>query len=473
MSGLYMGLRLSQDDAADFVIYEKADEVGGTWRENRYPGIACDVPSRFYTYSKVPNAGWSSLFPPGDEIWAYFRNITDDHGLREHIRFSAEVTLAEWRDEQWVVSATDGSVDTYDFVVTATGVLHHPKSPEIPGLDDFEGVVCHSARWADDAEAAGRRVGVIGNGSTGTQIVSALSKRSEHLDLFLRTPQWMLPVPNRRYSAVGRYLGARVPLFNRVAYNVFRKTFEQTFGEATTHPGWQRTVMGAMCRLNLRRIRDRELRAKLTPSYEPMCKRIVLSWDFYRAVQRPTVNVVTDAIERVERTGIRTTDGEFHQLDMIVLATGFDALAFMRPMNIVGPGGRTLAKDWAARPTSYNTVAVPGFPNLFTLIGPFSPVGNFSVIAIAEVQVGYVLDWLEMWRDAGLRPLAPKTEAGDRFIDAVHSAMGNTTWATGCTNWYMDAEGTPVTYPWGPVHHRNLLAHPTLADYEPVTSSAS
>ncbi len=471
MSGLCMGEALKQAGVDDFTIYEKADEVGGTWRENRYPGLTCDVPSRFYSYSFAPNADWSSAFSPGAEIQDYFIRTSRERALRPHVRFGAEITDARWQDGHWTLrTAQDEQVDA-DVVVTATGVLHHPKEPAIPGRESFAGVAFHSARWDENVDVRGQRVGVIGTGSTGVQITAAIAGMPERLLVFQRTPQWIAPVPNHRYAGLTRAAMRRLPALNHLTYRFYQQVLESILGAAVTRPGWQRSLLSTLCRVHLRlAVRDRELRAQLTPNYEPMCKRLVMSTGFYPAIQRDDVALVTASIDHIEPRGIVTDDGRLHELDVIVFATGFDAHAYMRPMTITGENNLTLEKAWADGPRAYRTVALAGFPNLFTLMGPHSPIGNHSLIAVAETQARYVVAWLRLMRAKGFASVAPTDAATEAYYEAVRAALPGTVWVTGCQSWYLDRNGDPELWPWTPGRHRRMLTEPDLAHYATTLS---
>lgn len=466
MSGLCMAAKLKAAGIEDFRVFEKAGEVGGTWRENTYPGLSCDVPARFYSYSFAPNAGWSSRFAPGPEIQGYFIRTAAKLGLREKISFNTEVTRAAWTGSDWALQLSDGSTDTVDVLVSATGVLHRPRVPDIPGLDSFAGKAFHSARWDHDVPLDGRRIAVIGTGSTGAQIVTALSKRAGRLLVFQRTPQWIMPVPDWPYTRLSRTVLGRLPALNRLSYRFYQGLLEQTFGHATVRPGPRRAVISEICRLNLRlSVRDPELRRRLEPPDEPMCKRLIMSAGYYRAMQRPAVSLVTDPIERVEPRGIVTEGGPLHEVDVLVLATGFDAHAFFRPMELIGADGVTAGEVWRAGPRAYRTVAVPGFPNFFMLIGPHSPIGNHSLIAIAETQADYALRWITELRAGRVAHAAPSVAATEEFNAAMHRALPDTVWATGCSSWYLDADGRPELWPWSPARHRAMLREPVKAHF--------
>ncbi len=472
MSGLCMAAKLDAVGMRDFTILEKADDLGGTWRENTYPGLSCDVPSRFYSYSFLPNPSWTSVFSPGPEIQGYFRHAADELGLRDRLELGAEVSEARWTGSEWEVATADGRRWHADAVVTATGVLHHPRYPDIEGLDSFGGALFHSARWDHSVPLTGRRVAVIGTGSTGAQITSALAGEVGQLYVLQRSAQWILPVANRPYSALSRKAMARFPVLNRLSYSVYQFVLGSVFARATTQPGLARRLISAGCRANLRfGVKDPELRARVTPDHEPMCRRLIMSAGYYPAIQRSDVEVVTTAIERIEPEGIRLADGRLLEVDVIALATGFDAHAYMRPMRIVGSGGRTLEQEWAEGPRGYRTVALPGFPNLFTMMGPHSPVGNHSLIAVAEAQADFVVGWLDRIRRGEIRAAAPSREATDAFNAEMREAMPNTIWTSGCTSWYLGADGLPELWPWTPGRHRRMLEDLHENDFELISAA--
>ena len=461
-----MAITLLEAGVTDVTIYEKADDVGGTWRDNTYPGLSCDVPSRFYQYTFAKNPNWTHLFSPGAEIQSYFTGVADKYGLRERIRFGTEIADATLDGSRWRIRTTEGDEKTVDFLISATGILRDPRYPNINGLSDFGGAVMHSARWDHNVDMAGKRVAVIGTGSTGVQIVCGLAKSVQRLELFQRSAQWILPIPNPPYTPLAGVTHRRIPLLDQLGYDTHRHVLEW-FAKALVKPGWRRRVVDRACRANLQTVRDAELRRKLTPDYQPMCRRLVVSSGFYRAMQRDNVELVDDAIDHVEKRGIVTADGRLHELDAIVLATGFDAHAFMRPMNLTGRNGLTIDELWAEGPKAHLTVALPGFPNFFMLMGPHSPVGNYSLTAIAETQAKHILGWVQRWRDGVIDTVAPTLDATDRFNAEMREAMPSTVWATGCTSWYLGKDGLPELWPWTPDTHRDrLLVVPNFGDYD-------
>lgn len=464
MSGLCMAIKLEKAGFDDFVIYEKADRLGGTWRENTYPGLSCDVPSRYYSYTFELNPDWTHRFSTGAEICEYFEHVADKYDLRRRISFGVEVRQCVWQGDAWGLELSDGTTTSADVVVSATGVLHQPSYPDIEGLDSFEGAMFHSARWDHSVDLDGKRIGIIGTGSTATQIVTALASRVSQLKMFQRTAQWIAPTPNKAYSEAAKRVFRWVPGLKILFYHLYRLLFEWVGARAVISPGWRRRRIADACRNNLASVADPELRRKLTPDYEPMCKRLVMSAGFYDAVQSENCEVVTDTIERVESRGARTADGALHELDILVLATGFNPQAFMRPMNLVGENGLTLAEAWSEAVTAYRTVAMAGFPNFFMLIGPNGPVGNFSLISIAETQVDYIIKCLRLLERGRLQKISPDPQVCERLEEERIKGMASSVWSTGCKSWYLDARGIPALWPFTPARFRRELRNPRLPE---------
>jgi cation diffusion facilitator CzcD-associated flavoprotein CzcO len=470
MSGLCVAIALLRSGIENVTIYEKADEVGGTWRDNTYPGLTCDVPSRVYQYTFAKKPDWTRVFSPGGEIQAYFRGISDQFALRDRIRFGTEITHARFDAAQsdrgrWVLRTNAGAESKVDFLISATGVLHHPRMPSIPGLDDFGGHAFHSARWDHDVTLRGRRIAVVGNGSTGVQLICGLAGVAGRVSLFQRTAQWVVPMPNPRYSRLASLTHQRMPWLDRLAYRGYSLVFD-TFAVALTKPGLRRRLMGALCRASLRSVRDPALRAALTPTYQPMCKRLVISGGFYRAMQRDDVELVTAGIDHVERRGIVTADGQLHEMDIIVLATGFDTHAFFRPMELIGRDGIAADDVWRDGPRAYQTVSLPGFPNFFMMLGPHSPVGNHALTAVAESQANHILGWIERWRRGEFDTAEPTWPATEIYNEKLRAAMPDTVWTTGCNSWYLNKDGVPEVWPFTPAEHRAMLANTDPGQYE-------
>jgi cation diffusion facilitator CzcD-associated flavoprotein CzcO len=468
MSGVGMAAKCRMAGIDSFDLYEQWDDLGGTWHANTYPGLYCDVPSRYYQYTFAPNPDWGHVFSPGREIWAYLNHVADEFGVRERTSFGTKVTVATWTDGRWLLRTEDGREETYDFVITAAGGLVRTRKPQIPGIESFAGATFHSAEWDHSVPLEGKRVGVIGTGSTGMQITRALAPIAGRFELYQRTPQWIFPLPNRRYTRLAKWLFRTFPRLNRVGYRGWQLAFERTFGRAPVVPGFWRKFIGAACRLHLLRVRDPELRERFRPPDEPMCKRLVMGTGFYPLFKRPNVALVNQGIDHVQERGIVTTDGELHELDVIVLATGFDAHAFVRPMELIGPGGVRLSEMWEQEPYGYRSVALPGFPNVLMLIGPHSPFGNQSLFAISETQQDFAMGIIDLWRRGRVESMSPKPEAAERFMTELRKAIPETTWATGCSSWYIGKDGLPHAWPWIPERHRELLEEIEADDWEVV-----
>ncbi|MGH0030948.1 MAG: flavin-containing monooxygenase [Myxococcota bacterium] len=473
MAGVLAAIRLRQAGLCDFVLYEKADRVGGTWRENTYPGIACDVPSHFYSYSFEPNPEWSRRFSAGAEIQAYFEDVARRHDVVRRIRFGEEVTRCAFEDGRWHLETSRGTRDRADFVIAATGVLHHPAVPDFEGLERFRGAAFHSARWDHDVPLDGRRIGVVGTGSSAIQIVSALVDRARTLSLFQRTAQWITPITNEPFSEEDKARFRADPAAMQAVREEVRRAFTDGFANVLVDAN--STAIQAihdLCVANLEgSVRDPELREKLRPDYRATCKRLIMSEDFYDAIQRPNARLVTEGIERIEPEGVRTRDGALHALDVLVLATGFRVDHFVRPMQVVGRGGVVLDDVWSRGPFAYQSLTVPDFPNLVMLNGPNGPVGNFSLIEVAELQMDYTLELLAQLRSGACDEVAPTPDAMRRFDAERREAVKTTIWATGCRSWYLDADGVPTAWPWTFDRFRDEMKQPRSADFEWRTRS--
>ncbi|EFV13913.2 flavin-containing monooxygenase [Segniliparus rugosus] len=467
MAGIAAAHTFTRAGFTDLVVLEKGSDVGGVWHWNRYPGLTCDVPSQIYQLSFALKPDWSQVCATGDEIQRYHRDVVDRLGLDQYIRLNSEVVSAEYRDGHWRVVTADGHIEDADFLVCATGVLHHPSIPDIPGLDSFQGPVVHTARWDDSVATEGKRIAVIGTGSTGVQVVSALQPAVRSVAHFVRSPQWVIwapmSVPQPRF--VSRFLAARPELQRRIY--ALALWGSNILADVTTRPTWRRKAVQAYARLSLRAlVRDRVLREKLTPDYEPLCKRQVVSSTYYRAIARPNAELVTEDIEAVTPTGIRTGDGRERPFDVIVLATGFKAHNYMRPMDLRGKDGLTIDEAWAEGPRAYRMTAIPGFPNLFTVLGPNSPVGSVSLQYSAELTAKYITHWLRRFRDDGVRTVEVTDEATKHFNEGVAEALGPTVWNTGCNSWYLNQNGAVDLWPYDRKTMTAMLTAPDESDYE-------
>ncbi len=480
MSGLAQAILLDRAGFHDVTILEKADRPGGTWRDNRYPGLTCDVPSHLYQYSFDLNPSWSRLFSPGPEIENYFVQSARRHNVERIIRYHTEVVDAHHTGLCWRLTTRDGDTLDADFVILATGFLHRPRMPGFDGMSDFAGQMVHSARWSDDIDVSGKRIAVIGNGSTGVQLISAVAGVAAHATLFQRTPQWVARLPNPPIPPAARALMSRSPLLSRALRRAEYTLFE-IFSVGLTSPGLRRRLVNRVCERNLASVADPALRAKLTPNYRPGCKRLIIHPDFYRQVQRSDVSVETTAIDRFEERGIRTVDGHLHDADIVVMATGFNAHDYVRPATVRTHDGHTLDDVWSAGPRAYKSVAVQGMPNLFMLLGPHSPIGNFSLVQVAEAQAAYVINWITRWAAGEYDTQRPTAAAVEGHVEHIRRGLPGTVWTTGCSSWYLGSDGLPELWPYHPQDYLRLLKAPDDQSYimergkqrEPAASEAA
>lgn len=468
MSGILSAIKLQEAGLDNYAIYEKADRLGGTWRENEYPGIACDVPSHMYCYTFAPNPEWSHRHSPGAEIQAYFEDVAHRYEVDSRIQYGKEITRCEFVDGRWQVEMSDGSSDEADFLIAATGVLHHPAYPDIEGLDSFGGTIFHSARWNHDAPLEGKRIGVIGTGSTAIQMTTALVDKVEKFSLFQRTPQWIMPIENPAYSDAEKAEFRKNPKAMQKIRDEITRQFIDGFANVLHDPDSPMLkAIHTTCEANLdNNVKDPELREKLRPNYRAACKRLVMSEHFYDAIQRPNAELVTEGIERIEEKGVRTSDGKLHELDVLILATGFRVDRFMRPMEVVGRGGMTLEDAWADGPFSYKAISIPDFPNLFMLNGPYGPVGNFSLIDVAEMQFSYIMQLVDQVRSGSCKELSALRSATEEFDAERIEAAKKTIWASGCNSWYLDADGIPAAWPFTFDRFMEEMEKPIFDHYE-------
>ena len=463
MSGMLMGIKLLEAGHTNFRIYEKAAKVGGTWRENTYPNIACDVPARGYSYSFELNAEWNWRFGRGEEIQRYFEGVEKRYGLDPYLSFHADVTEARWDGSLWQIRLADGRTDAAEVLVSAVGALHFPRMPDIAGLETFAGAAFHSARWDHSVEIRDRRVGVVGTGSTAAQIVPGVVDKVSELYLFQRTAQWVMPMADRKYSERSKRRQREHPWISKLNHDAWL-FFASTVASAILGNRFIMSQLESACRKNLATVRDPELRRKLTPDYPVACKRLVISEDFYPAIQKPNAHVVTDGIERVLPEGVVTKTGEKVELDVLVLATGFHP--YKTTANVIGIDGRTLAETWAGSPIVHRTVGVPGFPNYFVIFGPYSPLGNMSIIENSEIQAGYVLQCIDLIAQGRVRLLNPRRDVAERQKREIREALKKTVWQGGCQSWYLDANGEAISWPFPMKRFRDELREPVLSEYE-------
>ena len=468
MSGIAAVVELRKAGYTDLTVYEKADRVGGTWRENTYPGLSCDIPSRWYSFRFALNPDWSHRFSYGPEIQAYMERVARDFDVEPAVRFNTPVKKLDYEAPNWRLVTESGEENVYDIVIGATGILHKPVRPDIEGLDSFEGICFHSARWDHSVDLAGKRVGIIGTGSTAAQIIGEITDKVGEMVVFQRTPQWMIPLPQKRYSDAWKRVLKVFPFLQWLPYYFYYLAGLRTFGAATVGNKKMQRRISKSCQDNLdTHVADPELRAKLTPDYQAACKRLIFCSDFYPAITSDNADLVTDPIERITPKGVQTVDGKTHELDVLVLATGFDPSAFILPTQVTGEHGQDLEKFWDGAPRAHRAVSVPGFPNFWMIEGPTGPVGNLSLITISEHQIDFIIGMLDKMKRGGHAAIAAKQEAFSAYNQAMNETLPNTIWVTGgCTSWYMDKSGLPNLYPWAPERYLKEMRRPDFSEFD-------
>ena len=435
--GIGMAIALKQAGIDDFIVLERADDLGGIWRDNSYPGLTCDIPSQLYSFSFRP-WHWTRRFPARAEILAYLHALVADHGLGPHLRFGSGVETAEWDDRLalWDITADDGGTFQATALISAVGQLGRPVLPDIPGRDEFAGSSWHSARWDHDAALAGRRVAVIGTGASAIQFVPEIAKVAGQVDVYQRTAPYVLRKPDRPYRGFERALFDRLPVVRKAdRLRIF------LYGELLTSgfvvsPRLLAAPMQLWRRQLRSQIADPGLRAKCVPDYVMGCKRVVFSNDWYPALGRPNVELITDPIERITPDGVVTADGTARAADVIIYGTGFKAAEFLTPMRVSGAGGRSLQEAWQDGAQAYFGITVSGFPNFFMLYGPNTNLGGNSILYMLEGQIGYVLAAIKALGAGRLAWLDVRPDVQDTFNSWVQSASRTSVWETGCHSWY-------------------------------------
>jgi cation diffusion facilitator CzcD-associated flavoprotein CzcO len=447
-AGLGMAIQLKKAGYDDFVILEKDEDLGGTWRDNRYPGCACDVPSHMYSFSYELNPDWSRMFAPQEEIWAYLRRCADKYELRPHIRFGSAVDALEWDDEarHWRVTLTDGTVLTPKAVVSGIGALHMPSLPAIPGAERFAGTAFHSARWDHSCDLTGKRVAVIGTGASAIQFVPRVASEAASLRVFQRTPPWIQPKPDVALPGWTRGVFRHVPGAQRTFRNAIYWLLESRAAGFTIDPKLM-APQDRVARAHIaRQVKDPALRAKLTPDYTIGCKRILLSSDYYPALAEPHVDVVTEAITEITETGLVTADGTVHDVDVIIYGTGFKVTDALAEQRIVGRDGQKIQDAWADGIEAHHGITVAGFPNLFFLLGPNTGLGHNSVVFMIESQVQHVLSCLRLLSEEKAEVIEVRRGAQRRSNDRVQRRLRKAVWNEGgCKSWYLDDKGVNRT----------------------------
>ena len=443
--GLAMAHKLKESGRDNLIVLEKADEVGGTWRENTYPGAECDIPSVLYSYSFAPNPSWDFKWAKQPQIFRYLKDFATERELRRHIRFGHTVTGARWDEVSglWTVETSQGPLECR-FLVSAIGQLHHPRYPSILGVEDFAGRAFHSARWDHSVELSSKRIGVIGNAASAVQLIPEVAKTASHLTVYQRTPNWVIDKGDRAYWGIEKWIARHIPSIQKLyRFGLW------SLGEYGIYPVIRGArVRGWLARLKAKsdmrkHIKDPKLRETLTPDYPIGAKRILFSDSYYPALARENVELVTSGIARITRDGILDRQGREHAHDVIVFATGFHTNPFLKEIDVVGEQGRVLRDHWADGAHAYNGVMTAGFPNLFLLYGPNTNTGHTSIVYKLEQQVGYILQLMN--RAAGGR-IAVRPAAEDAFDAEMQQRLKNTAWSQIEASWYKD--GDKVTNNW-------------------------
>ncbi|MFB6630942.1 flavin-containing monooxygenase [Streptomyces sp. NPDC056362] len=470
--GIGAAVRLRREGVTDFVVLERADSVGGAWRDNSYPGCACDVPSHLYSFSFAPNPDWPRTFSGQRHIRAYLEHVTDTFGIRPHLRLGHEMLKARWDADtlRWEIE-TSGGTFSAEVLVAAAGPLSDPRIPDIPGLADFPGKVFHSARWDHDYDLRGKRVAMVGTGASAIQIVPEIQREVGRLTLFQRTPPWVMPRMDRSISAPERWLHRALPATATLRRGILWGIRELQVGAFTKHPG-ELGLVERLAKANIARsIKDPELRAKLTPSYRIGCKRILLSNTYYPALARPNVDVVASGLREVRGSTVVAADGTETEVDAIVFGTGFHVTDIPIADRIVGAEGHTLAESWKDGVQVLRGATAGGFPNLMMIIGPNTGLGNSSMILMIESQLNYLADYLRQLKVLGGRAaLAVRPSAVGAWNRKVQSRMERTVWkAGGCDSWYLDANGRNTTlWPGTTAEFRRETRQVDLSEYEVI-----
>ncbi|MGV9680326.1 flavin-containing monooxygenase [Nocardia sp. NPDC003482] len=443
LGGLGTAVALRRAGIGDFVVLEKADDVGGTWRENTYPGCACDVTSFMYSYSFAQRHDWTRMYPSQPEILDYIKRVTKEADIESHIRFRTEVVSCEFDEDadRWTVRTRTGETYRPRFVVLANGVLHRPYTPDYPGLDEFTGRHFHAARWDDSVDLTGKRVAVVGTGASAVQFVPIIAETADHLEVFQRSAHWVLAKPDRVLGPRERRLIEAVPAL-RTVYRDFAYWSHEIPVLGFKNPRLLKLLEFAARRALRKQVPDPELRAKLTPDYTIGCKRILLSSDYYPALLRDNVDLVTAGIERFTDKGIRTVDGREHEADVVIFATGFATDNRCANERIIGRAGLDIRDAWRDGMQAYLGMTVTGFPNLFLIMGPNSGGGSQSILFVIENQIRYIVKCLKAVRAQGMTRLEVRADRQRAFNDRLHRKLARTVWnAGGCDSWFLDHTG--------------------------------
>jgi len=473
--GIGMAIKLRQAGITDFVMLEKSDQIGGTWRDNTYPGAACDVPSPLYSFSFEQDFDWPRFYSGQKDIHRYQQHCVINYKLTPHVRLNTEVRCAAFDERRglWQIETAQGDIMLARALITATGQLNRPAYPKIPGLDSFRGKVFHSSRWDHAHDLSGRRVGVVGTGASAIQFLAPVAERAGQVTLFQRTAPYVLPKPDRRITRAEHWMHRNIPLARKLVRGTVYSVFESLgVGLLKFRPVLAPLKAAWAAHLRLT-IKDHALRAKLTPDYPIGCKRILFDNTYYRALARPNVTVETGDIKQIGENHVVTVDGTRHEIDTLILGTGFAASGFLAPMEIRGRGNRELSAAWRDGAEAYLGITVSGFPNLFMLYGPFAPVNNVPVPLGLDQEIACIMRLIAEVR-ARRAAVAPTVAATEKFLARLGSAFPGTVWIGGCKNWYTGDQPTPVLWPLPQNEHKAFFAEVPAEDFEfiPVGESS-
>lgn len=447
--GLAMAIRMLQEGRKDFVLLEKAADVGGTWRENSYPGAACDVQSHMYSYSFAPKTDWSKRYAEGPEIYKYIQDTTAKFGVRPYIRFNTSVQAAHFDDNtgRWNLTLNDGSNLNAKYVVLASGPLHVPQIPNYKGMEKFKGRIFHSAQWDHSYDLTGKKVASIGTGGSAIQYIPEIAPQVAKLDVYQRTPAWVIPRDERKYSSLDKKLFAKIPAL-RALHRARLYWTNESRVMPIFHPKIMQTAQKAIELFIRYQVKDKALAKKLTPNYVMGCKRILISNKYYPTFTRPNVDLILDSIQEFTENGIITKDGTFREADCVILGTGFivDPRIYMKDFPCTGLKGRNLMDDWKNGAEAYYGINVSGYPNMFQLVGPNTALGHNSIIFMIEAQVHYILDALKQMEKQQADYLDVKADVQASFNAEIQQKLVGTVWQNGgCVSWYQNEEGKNFT----------------------------
>lgn len=474
-AGLGMGAQLSRAGRSDFLILEKAKSVGGTWRENTYPGAACDTETHIYCYSFALNLGVSRMYAGQEELLAYAHKLVKDFGLEKNLRFNAEVEAARWNEDnqRWIITLTDGNQISARVFIPAWGQLNRPQIPEFEGRDSFAGVQFHSATWSHDTELEGKRIASIGNAASAVQYIPYLAQVAGQLNVFQRSPNWILPRNQQIFTEEELAEFAADPSLFEASRREIHETREAQFSRTRTGSEEAEEIAALAIAHVVNQVEDEALREKLIPDFPVACKRVLRADEYYPTLNRENVELTTEGISRIVPEGVITTDGTLHEADVIIYGTGFHAQAFQGPIEITGRDGADLRQKWADGPEAYLGITVSGFPNMFLLYGPNTNLGHNSIISMLEIQQNYVISALETIDGMDQNAIDVAENKFRAFCDQVQDDMAASAWVGSCRSWYKNASGRVVNNWSGTVNeYREITGEFRIEDYEILPQAA-